>query len=288
MISLITIKQAVAQDLIVTYSGDSMNVKIGRIFSDKILYQVGTQKGMINAREVSSFQRDYYKEPSKVAFKPEKPILHLGLNYSWAYRLGKVPNAYGYFMQDFQKRLKSGKSYGVEIGFYVNNEIALGFIASKYTTSLLEPNVMFQLSDGNIDTNIIGPYSENISISYYAPTFYYKQSNYAETVNFLFSASIGVASYKNTTDAVIINQVDNKPENGQYTVEGSTLSLGFGFSADFELADHFYIGPAFTIRMGNITDFSYNDKYSKGTITVPGEGESISRITLGGSLKIYI
>lgn len=276
-----------AQDLIVTYDGDSMNVKIGRIFSDKIMYSVGNHKGVINSREVSSFQRNYYNAPAKLNSalkKSDKPLVHLGFNYAWAYRLGQVPDELNDFMRDFQKSLKSGKAYGVELGFFVNQYIAIGFSYNHYESYLQESNVLYSIVD--YDTNIFGPYSENIKISFYAPSIYYKVSNYAETVNFLFHASIGVRTYTNSVETVILN-ANQRPENGQYFLEGSTLSLAWGLSADVKISDHIFVGPRISFYTGAITDFSYEDKYRKEVIKVPGKGESVTSISLGGSLKFY-
>lgn len=276
-----------AQDLIVTYAGDSMNVKIGRIFSDKILYSIGNSKGVINSREVSSFQRNYYDEVAKSNLSNKnnnKEVMHIGFNYSWAYRLGTIPDQLNDFMQDFQKRLKSGRAYGVELGFFVNQNIALGFSFNRYESQLRESNVLYSIVD--YDTNIFGPYGENITISFYAPSIYYKVSNYAETVNFLFHASIGVCTYENSVETVILNN-RNRPENGQHSLKGSTLSMALGISADVKVNDHIYLGPRISLFTGAITDFSYKDKYRKDVITLPDKGESVTSLSLGGSLKFY-
>lgn len=287
LLSTILSLTAISQDLIITYSGDSMNVKINRIYSDKIQYSIGDLKQTIDSRNVSSFQKNYYAKPVSQAERKSKDknlILHFGANYSWSYRFAKIPVGYNKFMTEYIKKLKSGYSYGFDIGFFLNEQTALGFTYNRYNSSMRYDNVVYQLTE--LDTAILGVMSDDISITYYAPTLYFKFANFEESIRLLLSLSIGVTKFEDKGETLILDPND-KPEMGDVLLRGESIGLGLGMSVDFRMDKNIYLGPKIDLFTGTIETISYKDKYGKKTFQVGEKGESLARISLGGTLRCY-
>ena len=265
-----------------------MNVAIYRIYSDKIFYSVGNVKESISARKVKSFQQGYYDSPgqiSKVKGESNRPILFFSGNYAYSYRLAKIPSNYPSFVAEYIRKLKSGTSWGLDIGFFVNEQTALGFTYNRYNSSMTYNNVMYTFLDP--DTSIVGKMSDNITIEYYAPTIFFNFTNFEESIRFSLSASIGIVKFENNAEAPILDAINNKVEIGHMELKGESIGLGLGASVNFKLDKNIYIGPKVDIFTGVIQSLSYKDKYRKETLHAEGEGESMVRISAGGALRFY-
>lgn len=291
-----------SQDLIVTYSGDSMNVKIESILSDRLVYRDNQGEKDISFREVKNFKRDYYQSTYKeedyymsTSTSNPKQVLkghglqmHAGIHYAWGYSLADIPDNLGEFEKAYMKELKSGYSYGFNIGFFVDENITIGISVNKYRSYVKYSNVIFQ----TIDTSLIMDIHDDINIHFYAPSIFFRFSDNAENVNFLLGFSLGYTTFVNNSHGPIITGYKNSKYSfgeSDILLEGSSMGFGLSFSSDFKLENHLYLGPYFDFYSGVITSYTYSD--NTGTFYLENvavdQGLTVARISLGAKLSVY-
>src|SRR5690606_32813280 len=128
------------------------------------------------SREVKDFKRDYFSAEANedyFAASSSRPPngktaskqlqMHAGIHYSWSYSLAAIPDNIGKFEEEYLRNLKSGYSYGFSLGFFVEENLAIGLSVDKYRSIVEYRNVIFQA----FDTSLIMDLKDDISIHFY-------------------------------------------------------------------------------------------------------------------------
>jgi len=152
---------ALAQDLIVTVDGDSLNCKITQMKGDYVYftfrYQGEVRNTLLPVTQVKQYQYNYYAIPSVqpyqiVGYKPEFPNWRLAFNVGWSYRTPRIVDGLDPIIRDHIEKLKSGLNINLDASYFFTEMFGVGF---KY--DLYKASNSIQSLEGDITLNFLGP-----------------------------------------------------------------------------------------------------------------------------------
>jgi len=152
---------ALAQDLVVTADGDSLNCKITQIKGDYVYftfrYQNEIRNTLLPVTKVKFYQYNYYAVSDVlpfqiVGYKPEFPHWRLAFNAGWGYRTPRIYDGLDPIAKEHVKKLKSGFDISFDASYFFTEMFGAGF---KY--DLFKSSNIIQNLKGDITLNFIGP-----------------------------------------------------------------------------------------------------------------------------------
>tara|TARA_B100000965_G_scaffold128589_1_gene107065 strand:+ start:262 stop:1248 length:987 start_codon:yes stop_codon:yes gene_type:complete len=276
LLSLFTITAALqAQDLIVTQTGDSIECAITQVNKNKISYVFYDQdntynNGQINIENVQFYTYGYTQSGAK-PIDPQKqvhdiPGFRFGGNVGPSYRLAAIPPDANTFQKEYIKKLKWGFTYNFDVHFYINESIGVGVKHSKFTANNKLDDVVFVDSLGNPVG--VGTVSDDISIKFWGPSLSIRNTTNNKDY-FITNIFIGYMSYHNSAQAL-------EP----FTIDGSTLGLGFDFSYDIAIDNDLFLGLQLSGYFGSLSELELRDSNGLHIIKIedPEDYEGLHRI----------
>lgn len=226
-----------AQDLLVTVDGDTLNCKITKI-KDNYLYFTFTHQNevrntLLPQEQVRYYQYNYYNtfsiQPNQiVGYKPEFSHWRIAVNGGWSYRLSPVANGLTPAQKDHIKKLKSGFSFNCDVTYYITEMLGIGAEYDLFKTS-------YSSSLGKDD----------ISISFFGPTFSMRFFNQSKTNYWLMNYTLGYMGYKDKGENALLSG----------TLKGGTLGLGLGIGYDFVISKNWSAGIQLSLLAGSLSEY---------------------------------
>lgn len=273
-----------AQDLIVTDKGDSLNCKITKTKGEYIhfmyMYETEVRSTLLPNYRVIAYKMNYYLQPElpvDIARRSSSyPKFRVNLSGGYSHLIARISDNVPPFLRDYMKNLKSGYHFGADASFFISESIGFGLKYSMFKTRNEIGNVIFR--DLATNTNKIGTIKDDITQHYFGPAFCTRFYSTSKNVAFLMSISMGYIDYTNNA-----TQLEN------FTMTGNSLGMVFDFGADFMLAKNLALGVGLGCTLGTISSFRVSDGTTTITIKLDAENsENISRIDLGIGLKWYM
>jgi hypothetical protein len=128
---------SLAQDLIVTTKGDSINCEITKrqngIVYFKYIKDNKVKATLISADQVVSTQAGYYARPissAATAYRVKKDFnrWRYGIQGGYSYRMGKIGSNVSQSYRDYLNSLKSGFTIGGDLHYFVAESIGVGVV----------------------------------------------------------------------------------------------------------------------------------------------------------------
>jgi hypothetical protein len=268
-----------AQDLIITNDGDSLNCKITKIRTDNI-YFTFFHKGEIRSTllpvgQVQFHQYNYYhtsEVPADKVVGGVFPHFRGAINGGWSNRVAKLPDNIPSDFEQYMKDLKSGYHFGLDLSYYLSEQLGLGIKFYNYRSKNEINNIYLTLPNG---TAQFGKMSDDISINFIGPFVSTRLFDANKKNSFLFSLGMGYMGY--TDKAVLISD---------FKIKGSTVGLCWDIGYEIG-SSNFPIGVQISYMIGTLTQFDLSHGAYTETVKLEKENyESLSRIDLSVGLRL--
>lgn len=274
--------QASAQDLIVKQNGDSIPCRIREIGILYIAYHYNNHgniaNGNIAMKDVKSYQYNVLPVDSIFLGKIKREQYGeegLGL-YVWAsaglgYMTAPLPDGIQPFIKDYLNQLRSGWSFNGDIAYFFNEAVGVGLHFSQFKTSnQIDRVIVYTATD-----TLIGPLSDNIRLSYFAPTVYYKFGNTKQKILPTLAAGIGYANYENNSSVA-------RP----YKLRAATVGLHLHANLEVNLNYNFAILIRAGVFVANFSEMEVTDYTNNRTVNVTlDEPDNNTRLELHGGVR---
>lgn len=258
---------AYSQDLIITKEGDSIRCKILEITSEKLYYSVQKEEGARNgamsmdnilsykyARKKSSSSNNVYVSRNRTTTPPpmsysaraaqilqkDYSSLRLAFNLGYGYVFGESSEDPPEILEDHAERLRSGFTFGGDIGYYVSENFGIGLKVQMFKSSTFTDDIYFIDDDGNILAR--GTYRDDLNVFFFGPTFATRFFDRNKNNNLIINASLGYMSYTDNVLYIV---------SGKYT--GSTLGACFDIGYDVGIADNLMLGFQVSAYVGALS-----------------------------------
>lgn len=259
----------VAQDLIVTQKGDSINAKITKITKDRIYftfrYEGEVRRTLVLLDKVMDYRKGYYAEAEVFPEDVIKPgtddfvKLALRVRGGWSYRTGRLPSGVPSETREHLKGLRSGYHIGADLAYYFSETTGTGL---KYSLSRFQDS-----SYGSID--------DDITLQYIGPAMYGRLISASRNFHFTYDLSVGYLHYQ-----------DEARHGEPITYSGAALGFSTGIGVDFRISKQFFLGFEPSWNTGILNKVKING--DQQTITVKledDERENLSRLDLSARVK---
>ncbi|MGC3976815.1 MAG: hypothetical protein QM751_00370 [Paludibacteraceae bacterium] len=269
-----------AQDLIITTEGDTLNCKITKIKSGYIYFTFKHKDEIRNTllpdNQVKSYQLKYYQAaevPEKtVKSKEIYPRFRGAINGGWSYRTAKVSDNTPSGLEQYMNNLKSGFHYGLDGAYYFSELLGVGIKYNNFNSKNKMDDIQLRFSDG---TYVNGELSDNISINFIGSFFSMRFLNSTKQNCFLINWGMGYLGYYDK--AVLI---DN------YSMSGSTFGVTLDIGYDIGLSKNLALGLQLSYTSGTLTQYKLTQGGFSQTVKLKSENyENLSHINLSIGLR---
>lgn len=270
-------EKLIAQDLIVTTQGDSINAEIIKVTEDFIQYVYMDGKKVIrvksNKADIKSFRYIYYSQKRKVeyTFDLNKVDFRLGFSGGASWGTDGPPEDATQFFKDYSRKVNSGWSYKIELNYFLKNKrIGVGGMFENFITEAKIEDVTF--TNTQTGETRVGVLSDDVRIKYLGPLVTYHLDTKKENFTVYFGAGTGAVWYRNE-----FQRVDTS------FASGSTVGFHLSASADLILMNNFMIGFELSATLASLSNVSIED--DNGITRNIDESNDITRINLSVGIR---
>lgn len=271
---------AIAQDLIVTQEGDTINAKITKIKPEMIYFSFKHKEEfrntMLPLTSVKTHQQGFF-ETSEV---PEDKIvgydkfqqfivtLYGGSSTLTAEVSDDVPEDFKNYTED----LKKGSHFGFDATYYWSESLGVGLKYHQFGTSGRLNNIyVIDNTFGNERTGIL---SDDISISFIGPFFSTRFVN-SKNNAFLINLSIGSMSYTNVGHLV-----------DPIKIEGSTAGFSYDIGYNHTIAEKLSLVARISSISGIVDEITVESGGRTQTVELDNDtSENLGRVDLSVGLS---
>jgi len=273
---------SLAQDIIVTQSGDTLNCAITKVKSGFIYftYRENDQfrSTLLPLSQVKFYREDYFQTAevpkNKIIGAADYSKIRLGIGGGFSYMTGRISDKVPQDFEQYIKELKTGYHINTEFAFFIAEYIGFG---AKYSLLKTKNKINSIYVTDMTGLTRFGMLKDDITIHFVGPSFVTRASFPDDKAHFLLGLAVGYIRYKN--DAVVIDP---------FILTANTLGMSFDLGFDFRLANNLFMGFAFSYTLGTITQYEADDGVTKQTIKLEkGNYENISRLDLTAGFRFY-
>ena len=215
-------------------------------------------------------------EPSALAQSVNNgaPRFRLAVQGGYGYRLGKNVESGQSIVDEHNKRLKNGLTYGADLTWYTSGDIGFGLKFSNMH-SKSEDMVTVTYDDGTMAS---GEYRDVVDMRFFGPIF---SSRYVSPNNkwiFLINCGIGYLSY-----------VDNGRVIDPMSIKSGTLGVCADAGIDLRLMNSLYLGVSAGMIGGSLSSYSVTENGQTQKIELDKDQyESVNHLSLTIGLRLYL
>ena len=278
---LVNILSLSAQDLVVTYSGDSLNAKITRIKAGYLYINYRVGKKIVNTLlppdSVIFYQYDFYNfsdvPRNKVIMREDISNWRVALNAGWSWRVAQTDPSLSSFEKEYIDGLKSGHHFGAEVNYFFTNRIGIGL---NYNTHFSSNSVYAsaQFPSGTVKNGLL---SDDMLINFIGPSFNVRFMSRKNTNVLYMDASLGYSDYRDKFNFIGDTLIHIK-------ITGYTVGINYNLSYDFGITKHLALGAGISLRVAALSTLKITENNQTHTETLPPDSyESLARadIVLG-------
>ncbi|MCC5931124.1 MAG: hypothetical protein JJU28_17890 [Cyclobacteriaceae bacterium] len=261
----------IAQDLIVTQQGDSINCKITRVKQGYVhftfVHKDEVRNTLLATDQISTYQQGFFEHseiPEQVVNTIEKNYhgFRFGIQIGPGIRTASIPSEYHPSFRDHLKKQRIGFHVDTDAHWYWSETMGLGFRYSAFMTGSETRNV--QIPDAGS-----GYLSEQIAMHFIGPSL----SNRFVLANpkntFLTNFALGYMGYRNNVST----------NNRSFLMTGNTIGLAMEVGYDVEIGKNTALGFSIAAYVGSLNSVNIGSGSSKQKMSLDdGERENLSRI----------
>jgi hypothetical protein len=269
-----------SQDLIVTYTGDSINCKISAVKEDMVFFAYkfndDVRNTLIPISQVNYYQYKFYQSDflQQYKFIRKENYSHLKMEVygGWSYWISRLNSDIPPIYSKYKKNLRTGYHFGGEITYYITEPLGFGIKYTDFKTRNKLDSIVISNSDGS---KISSRLEDNVSVTFLGVFLSTRWANRNKRNYFLLNMGIGYLGY-----------YDNKVFNDSYSIRGNTAGTSFDFA--YELGIYRDLGLTFKISYtgGFISSYTMNDGISVKKVKLDDNShESMRRIDLSIGIR---
>lgn len=275
--------QLMAQDLIVTSEGDSINCRITKEKHEFVYftfrYDNETRSTLLPVSQIKSFEYDFFSDvevpPEKIIGYRNYPRFRLVVQGGYSHTLGRIDENIDPELVDYFRELKSGYHLGAEFLYYFSDYFGFGLKTNLFRTKNEIGNIYVEDQDGNRRYGIL---SNDIKTSLVAPCFAVRLLGTNKRNAFLTDLSIGYMGYSN--DLVLVDP---------YKLTGKTLGFVWDIGYELGISEYISLGVQFSIIDASLSEYERDDGNKVETIKLDqGKFESLCRMDISIGLRIIL
>lgn len=258
-----------AQDVIVTYAGDTINCNITKLEADYIYFKYvhnNEVRDMLLPRaSINKYQTNYFSQPalSPAAVHAERDSVlskfqkRIAVNGGLAYRISPISGNVPDYMESYYNKFRSGYSLSADLCIYPKGNLGFGILYSRYISKMSE----------KIYNDY---YSDDLKISFFCPMLSLRRLNSDKSGAFVTSIGAGYMTYYQ-------KQFYKKRLVYDGHTIGSCLNIGY----DVAISKSVSIGLQLSAYIGVLSKISVNDYSTTQTVELEGsEKEGLSRLDI--------
>ncbi|WP_207433644.1 outer membrane beta-barrel protein [Sabulibacter ruber] len=272
-----------AQDLVVTYEGDSLNCKITREAKDRLyftfMYKGAAKNTVLSKHLIRQYQRNYFTDgeiPETSEYQYSEQAFsryRLGVSGGWSYRIARTADGLQPFYKEYIDNLKQGFHINGDAAYYFNEQMGAGLRYSTYHAANELDNVTATMPDG---TTVTGTLSDKINITYVGPYFSSRTLNRNKLNAWIFNVGFGYLGY--TDKALQVNE--------RYTFKGSTFGLSADAGYDMRISKKLSVGLQISFVTGTLRQMEVSNGTTTQKIKLQPENyENLSRLDVSVGLR---
>jgi hypothetical protein len=269
---------AKAQDLIVTFDGDSLNCKITQIKNDYVYfifkYQNEERKTLLPKEQIEYYQYNYYSTGENYSYQRKKdfPRFRVGVAGGYSFRtFGSSDGSRE--LKNYESQMRHGFNYGVEFNYFFNRFLGMGI---NYYCSRHNPA-------GSCPVFYPDRVSTKTRIQQVMPTFNVRFLDKKRQGGFFMGIGIGYVDYR--TKYCLINR--NDLHIG--TEKGWTLGMQWFLGYDIPVSKTLAIFVQAWLSSGVVTNITFKDELTGETTTASTDdannGVGLGKINLSLGLR---
>ncbi len=174
-LSLFLLTSMVAQDLVVTRGGDSINCKIDRITGEQVFYSFRDESGIqlssvIPRDQVASYDQRYYTRKLKdIRNETDLYTLSLDLKGGYSRWLAEIHQDLGFI--SYQEEMLNGWNMGIDASLFFGYNSGISFKYNRFFTSNSMESALLRSTGGQ---PYFGEMADNIAITYIGPAYAFR------------------------------------------------------------------------------------------------------------------
>lgn len=283
-IVLISGGNLLAQDLVITANGDTLNCKITSEKGDFLLFnsmrgneyrETMLAKSMIKEYKINYFDEAEVPIKKQAIEKCHQPF-RLSLSGGVSYRLGKIPTDLPGEFKDYLKELKWGTHFTADASWFTSETLGFGLKYSRYvaSNSLADVNVDVD-GDGRIDH---GKMSDDITISFVGPT--------VSTIH--YSANKKNAFFGNLGLGYLTYRDQGEMAGFKANLEGSTFGTAGDLGYRIGMSKNLSLAVTLSYTLGVLSKVKQTMDGSTYTVKLKGDDkENLGRMDLSLGLVFH-
>lgn len=273
-----------SQDLVVTPKGDSINCNITKVKHNNIYftfkYDDEYRSTLLPISSVKAYSYDFFSEnhipANMIIGKGDYARFRIAVNTGYSYQLANISDNTPNLLVDYMKNLRRGYHFGGDLTFFTSETIGFGVKASHFSTWNSINDIAFDLEDG-LGTTVNGKISDDITVTFIAPSFTTRLYNGDKNNSFYSSFAIGYLLYKN--EATYYDS---------FIMKGNSIGFGLDIGYDIGLSEKFSLGFQISLLAGTLTEVELNYGNRIETLALEeDEYESLGRIDLSIGLRFH-
>jgi hypothetical protein len=268
-ITLLTSLTSIAQDLIITNTGDSIHCKVSQITKSYTYYTINQTISHIPSTEVVNIIFSTTKNAAKKKNTTVKKALNdikITLKYGAGQRKASLHPSISDDFIDYYTDLNNGTFKGFNADIFLNKNFAIGFQYSIFSSYNKMTNILVfeEVNQEYLYGNLI----DDITIEFYGPTITSRNAFLNNKLQLISSLSVGKTEYRNK--AVVINK---------YNLSGFTIGFASEINLEYKIAKHIFLGGGVSFMTGMISDFFVETNYGNYNINLEkGNYEDVRRL----------
>ncbi len=261
-----------AQDLIVTQEGDSLNCKIlkernGYIYA-AYMKDGQAKRNYFYPALLKDIQRGFYTAtsiPSDATIEFGKT--HIGIRSGWGHRLAPIadPNP---AKQSYLKELQNGWVYSGHIDYFIQESLGLGIVTNVFKSRNTIAGYLVK-SDPKLYTAIV---NNRHTIWYIGPSLSYQRLSTNKQHSLIFRYSLGYIHYNNT-ESISISTYEFEE-----ALNGGTLGYYIDVNYSYFFNLHFGIHANIALISGIPNSFTLKDDWGHKTQTTALEQDEYAGV----------
>lgn len=277
---------SVGQDLLISTSGDTLNVDLEKIQNGYIHYkqQGRSETERFPVNRVFLYSTDFFKAPIQqqvtqpkdsdaIASKPSMnwPTIRIAAQGGWSSLIGAIGEDVSPVEKEYLQKLKKGMNLGAGIDIFFHEYIGIGLGYNWF-------NSTSAIQNAYVDDNYVGTIEEDITVQFIGPRILGRFSFAKEKATVIVHVSGGQAWYKN-----------NVFYAGSYVLKSSNFGGSVGAGLDYRLDESFAIGIDANLFAVLLKNFEAGTAGSNYTVQYqPEAANNISRVDLSVGLRWYL
>lgn len=200
----------------------------------------------------------------------------IALQGGYGYRIAPISNDTPPILKSYAENLKSGYSVGLDAAYFLKPSWGLGLKYNRFGSEASMTNMAITHQDGS---SAYGSISDNISISFFGPSYVSKYTLINPRHIFFGGMSLGYLGYQD--NAVLINR--------SFQIKGATFGAAFDAGYDYHVSRYLTIGAQASLIGGTLSRITMQEGTVKTSMDLDEQNkDNLARLDISAGVRFKI